>query len=413
MVVALGMGVFLAFLGLTLDGGRAYLEQGNLQRAADLGALSAGWSYYHANYQDSDAMPTVTASTLGAVDAVVSTVLGANGYPGATLTRGPEGAACPAQSGTTRACVTFTDASGGALPNQCNPTCPGPTEVRGVGVRLTQVIPTQLFSALGGGGTTVAAASTAVLGSNTGARFEAPLLLQNYVAAGNALPRVNPYPAPCPVLGDGATYPLSPDCRPSTGAPWPAQPFNLVPTWEAAPPAGSGVFATAPKATFSLLHDDPSSAASPALVSTVQAGIPTVVMTCLSAPCPAAAHYFTDTAAPAAPDPVWSGLNGRISDATAVRWAGQACAAPLDPVHPLAPDNPRLLRLPVTYTAPSGGQAYISETVMFCLDSFAGASTASNYTISGYLVETASAAPTVLAAGSAYFGRDVTVNLVR
>ena len=50
VIVVLGMVAFMAFLGLALDGGSAYLQQRGLQRAADMAALAAASSFFRSDY---------------------------------------------------------------------------------------------------------------------------------------------------------------------------------------------------------------------------------------------------------------------------------------------------------------------------------------------------------------------------
>ena len=400
VLIAIGMAVFLAFLGLVLDGGSAYLEQRNLQRAADLSALSGAWAFHNGNYRNSDNYSNVAAS-IDAARTTIATTLAANGY----------GSVTPA--------VTFNDVAGTPLADQCTPTCPQGWEIRGLTVDISRVMSTLLIGVVGGGDATIRAVASAQLGPHTGARAEAPLLLQNFTDPANAVPRVGGYPA-CANATDGLRYPMAPtDCRPSTGAPWPAQALNLEPMWQGAftPPAPP--FDTAPVARFWLLNE-PSDAAgpgSPTSQLTVSDGLPEVLFTCRPG-CPAgdpgSVLRYAGTATPV-PDPVFPGAGGRVSRA-ATNWAGQSCANPLDRANPLTPDNPRLMRLPITYAAvpgPSGvagvGSFRVSETLMFCLDAVAGAPGA--YALSGYLVEEPSNAPTILSAGDPYFGRDVVVRL--
>ncbi|HEV1998169.1 MAG TPA: Tad domain-containing protein, partial [Candidatus Dormibacteraeota bacterium] len=215
MIVGLGMVAFLGFLGLALDGASAYLEQQNLQKAADLAALSATWGYYHASYQEQDGYGSPYNGIQAAGKARDAT-LGANRYAGVTQT------------------TAYIDASGGDIPGadacQADGTnCPTqPWLVRGVRVHLSKVLPTQVLQAIGVGSSTITADARAELGPNTGARQEAPLLLQNCNAIFN-LPRVNPYaPGPCASPpgscaanpADGFRYPMSTDCRPSTRRSW-------------------------------------------------------------------------------------------------------------------------------------------------------------------------------------------------
>src|SRR5437763_968110 len=72
VIVALGMVAFFGFLGLALDGASAYLAQQNLQKDADLAAISGTWAYYHNAYQESDTYGAVV-SGMAAANQVVDT----------------------------------------------------------------------------------------------------------------------------------------------------------------------------------------------------------------------------------------------------------------------------------------------------------------------------------------------------
>ncbi|MEA2682177.1 MAG: hypothetical protein QOK05_505 [Chloroflexota bacterium] len=390
VLVAIGMAAFLGFLGLVLDGGRAYLEQRSLQRSADLAALSGAWAYYHSNYQGDNGFGVAVATGETAARDAVDATLRANAYPA--------DASPPA--------VTFADVADAPV---LAATGPG---VRRVRVQLQRVLPNQLLGALGAGNPTISAQATAMIGPNTGALHETPLLLQNFTDAGHNVPRQYASCAQAP--GDGVRYPLVPtDCRPTTGGPWP-QHLNLEPVWNTTDPGG------APVAYFYLLHDPPNQpAGATAVAASVSNGLPSFLPTCPAAPAPCddATHLvFADTSPPAV-DPVLSGIAGRLSAATGdPRWSAQKCAVPDDPSTPLTADNPRLIRLPVSYAAAqpagSGTQAFkVSETLVFCIDVVVPGA-GGDYAISGQMVERPSTDSTFLSPGDPYFGRDVVIRLI-
>ena len=394
VIVALGMIAFFGFLGLSLDGASAYLAQQTLQQDADLAAITSTWAYYHATFQETDTYGTV-AGGQSAAQAAVTASLSANHYSGNPVT------------------VTYINASGtdaGATPQ--------PWEIRGVQVRLSKVLPTQILQSVGIGNPTVVAVARAQFGPNTGAQNEAPLLVQNWNPA-QVLPRVTPYGAGgCSgSQGDGVRYPMSTDCRPSTGGGWTAgQLLSLEPAWGGGAHPELGAWATAPKSTFFLLHEPATSqlASDTPSQGVVTTGLPEFLPTCAPG-CAGATQVFADTTSPAT-DPVVGGINARITAAAAggSKWAAQSCAQPHDPTNPLTPDNPRLMRLPVTYNTASGSGTppgfYVSETLMFCADSVPQGG--GSYAISGYLEEMPTNQPTVLRAGDTYFGRDVVVKLL-
>ena len=407
VLLAIGIAVFLGFLGLVLDGGSAYLQQRNLQRGADLAALSGTWGYYNANYRGSDNYNNVAAALAAARSAVTNT-LRSNGLGAATAT------------------VTFNSAAGAGVDTSgcqgATPTCPPGWEIRGVTVGLAQVLGNQLVQAVGAGQPTITATAAAQVSTNTGALAEAPLLLQNYTDVSSAVPRIGGYPA-CANGTDGLRYPMSPtDCRPSTRAPWPAQALNLEPRWQAPFAPAAPPFNTAPLTRFYLLNE-PSGSATPASAAAeqlaVSGGLSELVGTCRPG-CPggdagSAVRYAMTT--PPSPDPVFPGAGDRVSR-SGTGWAGQSCANPLNRASPLTPDNPRLMRLPITYAAmpgPSGvagvGAFRVSETLMFCLESVQGSP--GSYALSGYIVEEPSNASTLLDSGNPYFGRDVVVRLTQ
>ena len=414
--MALGMVAFFGFLGLVLDGAGAYLEQQNLQKAADLAAMSGTWAFYHATYKESDTYGTPNAG-MQAATAAIRTTLNSNGYASVTPT------------------TTFIDATGADLPGGClpggtcttpcppagaSPPCPQPWEVRGVHLVLSVVRPNRILQAVGVGDPTIGAAATAELAPNTGAQHEAPLLLQNYTSPAINLPRVSGYPTCAPNPADGVRYSMTTDCRPSTRRPWPAQPLTLEPGWDSpGQPVLSPPFDTAPVTNFLLLHDPATQQppAYPAKQQTVEFGLAEFLPTCPAnvAGCAGGTQVYADTTFPLATDPVPAGMQNRVNKAgIGSQWAGQACSDPHNATTPLTPDNPRLIRLPVTYAAgPNGGGGfYVSETVMFCVQSVPVDGGTGSYAVSGYLVEEPSADPTVLSKADPYFGRDVVVKLL-
>ena len=409
VIVALGMVAFFGFLGLALDGASAYLAQQDLQRDADLAAISGTWAYYHDAYQQSDTYGSVV-SGMAAANQAVDTSLAANGYSGA-----------PRTVTAINAAGTEVDTSGCPTPG---PTCPQDGEVRGVRVHLSKVLPTQILQSVGVGNPTIAATAGAELGPNTGARHEVPLLVQNFNAA-QSLPRVTAYgPGGCdPAPGDGVRYPLGPGCRPSTRGTWPdGQLLSLEPAWGGGAHPELGAWAAAPKTSFFLLHD-PATTEAPAnspSQGVITSGLDEFLPTCAPG-CAGAAPVFADINAPGSDAAVEAGISARIATAAQAggKWEFQKCAQPHDPANPLTPDNPRLLRLPVTYNTGSGnstsdpgvvGAFFVSETLMFCVDSVPTGG--GSYALSGYLVEVPSSEPTVLRPGDVYFGRDVVVKLV-
>jgi hypothetical protein len=383
------MATFLAFLGLVLDGGSAYLDQLQLQRDADIAAVSAAWAFYHSNYQDSDNFPVPVGpgagTGLAAANAAAMRTLQLNGYP----------------ADADAAVVTATDVAG-------NPAGPGPTGVRGVRVQLGHTLRNNLLGAVGVSNPHIAATAVAVISGNTGARHEAPLLVQNYTGPAVNLPRFAGYGA-CPQApADGQRYTLVPDCRPSTAQPRP-QPFSLQPAWTA-------VVATPPYARFYLLHEhnpDGSDGGAPD-ATRVRNGLSSFVPTCpANVACDPTLTVFADTRLPTPPDPVFAGMTGRLTAAAGGAWAGQSCATPTDPAKPLAPDNPRLFRVPVAYQPPAGPSPStfkVSETIVFCLDSIP--TSGSDYALSGFLIEMSPSEPTGPSQGDPYCGRDVTVKLI-
>lgn len=390
MLVAIGMAAFLGFLGLVLDGGRAYLEQRNLQRSADLAALSGAWAYYHSNYQGSDGFTVAVATGETAANRAITAALQANAYP----------ASAPPPV------ITFADLSGAVVLAGKGP------DVRRVKVQLERVLPNQLLGALGVGNPAISAEATAMIGPNTGAAHEVPLMLQNFTDPGHNLPRNYASCAQAP--GDGVRYPLTPvDCRPSTGGPWP-QHLNLEPVWNTSDPGG------APVTFFYVLHDPPNQpAGATATAGMVSAGLPGYLPTCPVPPigCDDPTYeVFADTSAPVS-DPVVPGINSRLATAAGdVRWSGQNCKLPDDPTSPLTADNPRLIRLPVSYAtaqkAGSGVQGFkVSETVMFCVDAVVPGA-GGDYAISGFLVERPSSDSTLLSPNDPYLSRDVVIRLI-
>jgi hypothetical protein len=379
------MATFLAFLGLVLDGGSAYLDQLQLQRDADSAAVSAAWAFYHSNYQDTDNFPVPVPTGLAAANAAATRTLQLNGYP----------------AEADPAVVSATDIDG-------NPAGPGPTGVRGVRVQLAHTLRNNLLGAVGVGNPRIVATATAVISGNTGARHEAPLLVQNYSSPAVNLPRFAGYPA-CPQApADGQRYSLAPDCRPSNAQPRP-QPFSLQPAWTA-------VVAATPYALVYLLHEhnaDGSDGGAPDATG-VKNGLSSFVPTCpANVACDPTLTVFADTGPPTPPDPVFAGMTSRLTAATSGAWAGQSCAAPADPAKPLAADNPRLFRVPVAFQPPAGPSPStfkVSETVVFCLDSIP--TSGSDYALSGFLIEMPTSEPTGPSRGDPYFGRDVAVKLI-
>ena len=434
-IVALGMVAFIAFLGLALDGGASYLQQRSLQRAADLAALAAASSYYRANLA-SGYIPAAPAS------AMINAVQDARNTAISVVT----------QDGYATTAITFDqvlDYQGNALALQCSagPTppasgCPAASVVRGFSVTLSRTAPTTVMRAVGITSTTIGATASAMITVPGGAVRIAPLLLQNYTDGTHSLPRNTPYPTCAQAPGDGIQDAPSPDCRPRVG-----EPLVLVQSAELFPPGLDATFAAAPRTDYFILHDPPTcntggsypsfstcdaTAGSTTTPGTVATGETSTITSCppssVATPC-ATTQYYAELnhnfILLMQNDNVATGMNARI-DKAAASWAGQDCSNPHGGagVPPLAPDNPRLMRLPVNYAAPlSGannvGAAQVSETVMFCVQYNAGGNITSHlpqsgndYAVTGYFVNVADDAGTTTATPGQYFGQDVLIRLL-
>ncbi|HEV3234307.1 MAG TPA: pilus assembly protein TadG-related protein, partial [Candidatus Dormibacteraeota bacterium] len=429
--IALGMVAFVGFLGLAIDGGNSYLTQRSLQRAADMAALAATSSYFRSNvvseYLPSGSVAGAFTTARNAATAVVVK----DGYASSIM-------------GTPTA--TALDSTGVALSNQCNATCPGASQVRGFSVSLSRTAPTNFMSALGFGQTTIAATASAMITVPGGAVQMAPLLVQSYTSSSVNLPRNSAYGASpvtkcAPNPNDGIQYPATPDCRPTVNTP-----VVLVQAATSAPGL-SAPFNGVTQTRFYILHDPPTcgtgggflgsfspcdatsgSAGSP---GTVYSGESTLMTVCppssVGSPCTTPQYWaelnHTGFLFPA-DDGVANGINARITQAQGAAWSNQDCSNPGGGggVPPLSSDNPRLMRLPVNYSASLAnqandeGQARISETVMFCAQYTSKSApvpkSGTSYAITGYLVDVPTNVGTTVAVPGAYFGQDVLIRLL-
>src|ERR1035437_10033111 len=257
VIFALALTAIVAVVGLVIDGGRVYFERVQLQRSADMAALSGAWQYYHVNYENCQTQGTFC-----------------NGAPGYTGTNGVSTAAklakqkaqavvrantpnilsssiqvcfrqkAPTTSPSLSSCaVTPPESTLGNLSSCISSriACPGVAQVRGVTVIVTNPSPLFFLQILGIQQATVAATATAMMGQPTGGPIEG-LLLQNYSDPFDNILRGNVYGSAVgqclPNPGDGTQYLATPDCRPKisnltgTGS----MPVNLIPSYEGSEP---------------------------------------------------------------------------------------------------------------------------------------------------------------------------------
>jgi Flp pilus assembly protein TadG len=441
LIVALGSAVLFGFLALALEGGQLFLQRRNLQRTADMAALSGAWAFYNKSYAGASNLnypDTLASAGMAAANTKVTQVVQNNNAPAGTSTT-----------------VCFVDYLGNLLnTGSCNlaGALPGQANVRGVHVALQATLALQLGNAIGVPNATVGASSTAMMGPPTGATHDAPLVVQNYISATVNLPRNNVYgggAGQCTTSPPVSGYAVTPDCRPMLQA------VNLTPAYESgAPVPGLPPFSGTPLTNFYILHDDPTCSVgdpggggySPCAASlgTVQSGEGSGVETGANEAGDSSgvdlilnlATYYVEigrrpTAGVYDDDLVWTAMNNRITAASTGKWANQDCNQPTTlggGVVPLTPDNPRLMRLPIRYatgTPPlvagqtNAGSVSPTETVMFCVQYTSIGSSlppkAANgaYTVTGYLVNEPSNDPTLLTKNSSYFGQDIAIRLVQ
>jgi hypothetical protein len=413
-----------------------------MQRAADMAAMSATWTYWNRNYAFTQNYSSDVTGGMSAATARVNQVLTANGVP--------------ATAGVT---VCFVDYQARVFTaNSCAGSlgAPGVADIRGVQVTVSQAVGPQV-SGTGLAAFTVGAQATAVLGPPAGATRMAPLLLQNYATSTNALPRANAYgggAGQCPqTMATGVRYPAVPDCRPGVTAAGTPQAVNLIPAYEGTPASKPAAppFATAPWVEFYIVHDDPQTCTTGGYYSTCAATSNTIRLgegttdidetagmesgSDIISTCPATGactSYYVEMRRQGTPfvdDAVWSSMNARIGAAGGANFLAQDCSDPRNPLHPLTPDNPRLMRLPVNYAAAptdvsnsNVATVNVSETVLFCVqyDTVTAQLPAKNggtgaYVVTGYLVNEPTNDPTLAmrATDNAYFGQDVVVRLTQ
>lgn len=407
----IALGALFAFLVLALEGGQLYLDRRAAQRAADMAALAAAWAYYQGDYA-----PASYPGTPDLADprARAQQVVAANGFAAGDITS-----------------VDYVDASGGSVDVSGCPGagCPAPWQIRGVRVSLTHDVALQLGRALGVASAAVSATATAVIGPSTGALYEGPLLLD-----GTALPRAS---TGCTPAGD--RYPATPDCRPTLGPVTLFAAYQQGAALQALIATMPAPFAGARRVSFDIVHDPPACAtgdpgagtyspcdSTPATVrygegtGDGQAAGADLLTTCPPAGCPAAPPYYVELGRHGPPylgsdaDGVAVGVNSRLGAAAPPAWAAQRCDG--SGTAPLTTDNPRLMRLPISYAAPAPAGANVgavqdNETLVFCAATLAEDATTGYYAIGGYVVNEPTRDATVLSRADPYVGRDVVIRL--
>jgi hypothetical protein len=240
LLVALALPMLIAFAGYAIDAGRAELERRSLQRAADVAAVGAAWTYYRDQYREQPGYGGNVAAAVAAARAEAAREARANGWP---------------PSGSIQ--VDLLDSRRTVI---ADPSSAGVAQVEGVRVTLRDTLSNLFIAAVGPRSEPIGAVAAAMISSPASAPM-GPLLLRNFDSAQYHVPRVNPYgtgAGECPPNPpDGQRYPALPDCRPGVAA----TPVVLVPAYEAYLPASypavAGPFQGAQRILYDNLHDSP------------------------------------------------------------------------------------------------------------------------------------------------------------